>query len=40
MCAVDVTAPAPTLSPRGLLLALASLLAVGGAAVFRRRRQT
>jgi hypothetical protein len=37
--AADITAPVPTLSPAGLLLALASLLGVGAAAVLRRRRR-
>jgi hypothetical protein len=39
VCAA-VTAPAPTLSADGLLLALASLLSVGGVAILRRRRPT
>jgi hypothetical protein len=37
MCAADIAAAAPTLSLRGLLLALASLLTVGAAAFLRRR---
>jgi hypothetical protein len=40
MCAADIAAPAPTLSLSGLLLALASLLSVGAAAVLRRRRSS
>jgi len=41
MCAADLApAPAPTVSFGGLLLALASLLTVGGVAVLRRRRRT
>jgi len=39
MCAPDVAVPAPALSLGGILLALASLLGVGAAGVFRRRRQ-
>jgi len=39
-CAADIAAPAPTLSLGGLLLALASLLSVGAAAVLRRRRSS
>jgi hypothetical protein len=37
MCSPDPTAPAPALSRRGVLLALAILLVVGGLAVLRRR---
>jgi hypothetical protein len=39
LCAAHIAAPAPTLSPRGLLLALASLFTVGAAAFLRRRRR-
>ncbi len=38
VCSADPTAPVPALSRAGVLLALASLLAVGGLAVLRRRR--
>ncbi len=40
MCSADPTAPAPALSRRSLQLALALLVAVGGIAVLRRRRET
>lgn len=38
MCAEDPIAPAPALSPRNLLTALAVLIALGGLAMLRRRR--
>jgi len=37
-CSADPTAPAPAISPTGVLLALALLLGIGGVALVRRRR--
>lgn len=38
MCSADPAAPAPALSPRSLMAALAVLVALGGLAMLRRRR--